>query len=225
MVDKLQFVLRAPEGIDHARFGQQARALAERLLALEPERLKLSWTEQPPPRLALVPFARRPLALFSIVGPSPAERIADLLAEAGGALSGYRVSEALPTAYRRDWPDGQRTPGAGLLTLLKRKPGLSDERFYHEWFGRHTPKSQRIHPLWCYERNRVEQAVLPGSAPFEGIVEERFRTRAELLNPVRLFGGPLSWLPHMIEVGLHISSFLDMRSMETYLVEELHLKS
>ena len=225
MVDKLQPARRAAEGIDHARFGQQARTLAERLLALEPERLKLSWTEQPPPRLALVPFARRPLALFSVVGPSPAERIAALLAEAGGALSGYRVSEALPTAYRRDWPDGQRTPGAGLLTLLKRKPGLSDERFYHEWFGRHTPKSQRIHPLWCYERNRVEQAVLPGSAPFEGIVEERFRTRAELLNPVRLFGGPLVFLPHMVEVGLHIASFLDMRSMETYLVEELHLKS
>jgi hypothetical protein len=223
-VDKLQFVLRAPGGSDHAAFGRRARSLAERLLELDPERLKLSWTERPPPRLSLVPFERRPVALFSIVGAAPAQQIAALLGGAG-ELSGYRVDEALPTAYRRDWPDGQPTPGAGLLTLLKRKPGLSDERFFHEWFGRHTPKSQRIHPLWCYERNRVEQAVLPGSTPFEGIVEERFRTRAELLNPVRLFGGPLVFLPHMVEVGLHIASFLDMRSMETYLVEELHLKS
>ncbi len=221
---KFQFLLRAPDDQKHWFFAERFRGrVAERLLACEPERLILHLTEKPPPRLTVIPFKRRPLAMVSVWAedPAPFER-----ALAGtGDLTGYRVRESTPVAYQRDWPDGRPTPGIGLLTLMNRKPGMSDEAFMHEWHGRHTPKSLRIHPLWHYVRNEPVEPVVRASPHFDGIVEEHFRTRSDLLNPVRFFGGPLRFLPQMVEVGLHVNSFLDARSLETYLVTEIHLKS
>lgn len=61
------------------------------------------------------------------------------------------------------------------------------------------------------------------AVPDDGIVTEHFNPAADLLNPVRLFGGLARMLPNMIRVGLHIRRFLDMPRLENYLVREYRL--
>ena len=220
------YLVRAPAGLSRQGF---AALVMERLVpdleALRPDRLTIHITDSDPPFLSVIPFKKDLAALVSI-GDSAADRAAEwteCMETAGGTLSGYRVTETVPVTYERNWPDGTPTPGAGLLTLLNRNPKLSYPEFMDEWFGRHTPMSLRIHPMWHYERNVVEEEIVPGSPHFDGIVEEHFRTRADLFNPVRFFGGPLKMLPHMVEVGLHVNRFLDLPSLENYLVGEIHI--
>ena len=189
--------------------------------------LKLTLTESSPPALSVIPLRRRPIALLSLTGaalPDPGA-VHDALALHGDEVAGYRVVESVPRAYERDWPDGQRTPGVGLLTLFRRRRGLSDEDFIARWHGGHTPLTFRIHPVWNYVRNVVESSHFDGSPPFDGIVEEHFRTRRELLRPPVFFGGPHLMVPNMVRVGLDIRRFIDLQTMEVYLVVEEHVRS
>jgi hypothetical protein len=69
-------------------------------------------------------------------------------------------------------------------------------------------------------RNVVAAPVLPGSPPLCGIVEEQTRTRSELLDPVRFFGGWPRMVPSMLRVFLDVRGFLDLATIENYLVTE-----
>lgn len=225
---KLQFLMAAQPEETHAVFAARLRRdLVPRLLDQGPRRLTLHLTVEPPPRVAVIPFRRAPQALLSIHGgvADGADPWLDLLEDAGPLRAGYLVDESTPVnATDRPAPgSGQVTPGAGLLTLLRRNPKLDPDTFRSEWFGKHTPMSLEIHPLWHYERNEVVSPVVPGSPVLDGIVTEHFRTRADLLNPVRLFGGPVRCLPNMARVGLHIRHFMDLHTMETYFVQEERL--
>lgn len=228
---KLQFVARADPDADPCRFaGDVVERLAPRLLARDPAALKLTFTACRPPRLSVLPFRRDAAALVSVVpraGDDDAEAWARAIGGILGAarVEGYRVVESVPCAYARGWPDGVRTPGAGLLTLFRRRPGQSDEDFFRAWHGGHTPLSLRIHPLWNYVRNVVVEPATAGSTRLDAIVEEHFRSRADLLVPPRFFGGPLAMLPNMVRVALDIRRFIDLSSMEVWLVDELHARS
>jgi hypothetical protein len=194
-------------------------------------RLKATLTSADPPRLSVVPLSRERLALLSLWDErDPAEAAAHWTARIAALagplrLEGYRVQEALPRAYDRGWPDGVQTPGVGLLTLFRRRPGLSDEELFRRWHGGHSPLSLRVHPLWCYVRNVVEGPVVDGAPPLTGIVEEHFRAAADLLSPVRLFGGPLRMIPNMARIGLDIHGFIDLTTLVSYLVSEHWLRS
>jgi len=230
-MDKLQFVLRGPDRMTHAAFCDRLRdALVPALLARRPTGLKLTWTASRPPLLSMVPLRRTKLALVSLwaagdIAGDAASGWLEPLGAGGAVLGGYRVEESVPVGYDRTWPDGTPTPGAGLLTLLRRNPRLAPDDFMREWFDRHTPMSLRIHPLWSYVRNVVAEPVVDWSPGFDGIVEEHFRRRGDLLNPARFFGGPLRMLPHMIEVGRHVNRFIDLSTIETYLVDELWIRT
>src|SRR4029078_10807284 len=83
-------------------------------------------------------------------------------------VHGWLVTESVPKAYgeRRDWPDGQRSPGLSITTVFDKKPGISDEEFFRIWHGEHTPLSFDIHPLWLYVRNAVVRSITdPEAAP------------------------------------------------------------
>ena len=227
---KLQYLLRAPPTLPVGAF--RARVLDEiapRLLADGPSRLKLTVSRAESARLSVIPYRRDRLALLSIwdeAGPDAAagswtSRVLAL----GGDWSGYRVRESVPLDYRRDWPDGAQTPGVGMLTLLRRRPGLSDEEFLRRWHEGHSSLALRIHPLWAYVRNVVEWALVPGSPSLCGIVEEQVREPRDLLSPVRFFGGALRMLPNMLRVLLDVRGFLDLGSLENYLVTEHWLRS
>jgi hypothetical protein len=225
---KLQYLLRAPASESVGAFRDRALASGERLLACGPARLKLTFTAEEPPRVSVQPFRRDRLALVSLWDEAAPEAAAvrwNALLQAEGAASGYRVDESLPRAYQRDWPEGRDTPGGSMLTLLHRRTGLTDAEFLRRWHDGHSPLALEVHPLWNYVRNVVAAPVLPGSPPLCGIVEEQFRTRGDLLDPVHFFGGWLRTLPNMLRVLMDVRGFLDLSALENYLVTERWLRS
>ena len=67
--------------------------------------------------------------------------------------------------------------------------------------------------------------VTEGAEPSDGIVLEACRTRNDLLNPTRFFGGALKMVPNMVRVANDIKGFLDMKKTETFYATEYHLRS
>jgi hypothetical protein len=240
-MQKLQFVIRGAEGAPAESFKRRVvESLVPRLLEREPAGLKVTYTAADPPRLAVVPYQRRRAAVVSIW--DQAERAgevdwASLLSGPGEELhAGYRVDETVPMAVPRDWADGHTTPGVVLLTLFRRKPGLNDHALRSRWFDEHGPMTLRNQPNWGYIRNWVRAPIVDGSPPLDGIVEEHFREPADLFDPILFFGG--AWAPyrprarcllrvpgHMIAMLRSVTRFIDMRTIETYLAEELIAKS
>ena len=190
---------------------------------LKPEALKISITTVAPPRITIIPFRQSKIAAISIYknNPEPVEE----LRKAEGFYGAYRVTEALPVAYQKSWKDGEPTPGACLLTLFSKKKNIDYQTFIHRWHNGHTPLSLRIHPLWNYVRNVVNESIFEDSAWFDGIVEEQVKKTTDLLNPFRFFGNPLIIIPRMLMVYSDTKSFIDYPGMETYLASEYHIKS
>ena len=60
---------------------------------------------------------------------------------------------------------------------------------------------------------------------YDGIVEEHCRSRKELMNPFIFFGKPLKAPINMIKVYFDVKTFIDYKSIETYLVAEYHVIS
>lgn len=190
---------------------------------LNPEAVKITITAVAPPRITIIPFRKSKIAAISIYksNPEPVEK----LRKAEGFYGAYRVTEALPVAYQKSWKDGDPTPGACLLTLFSRKKSIDYQTFIHRWHNGHTPLSLRIHPLWNYVRNVVNESISEDSVRFDGIVEEQVQNAADLLNPFRFFGNPLIIIPRMLMVYSDTKSFIDYPGMETYLAAEYHIKS
>lgn len=210
--------------------GESRRSFAERVLDEVPreldartmQSLKISVTIDAPPPIGIIPFRRDPIAAVSVCGEEPSWGVP--LARIAGFAGGYRVDEAVPVAWDRTWPTGEPSPGAGLLTLFRRRPDIDYATFIDRWHNGHTPLTLRVHPVCCYVRNVVNGTLADGGYWYDGIVEEHTRTRADLLNPFRFFGGPLIVLSRMLEVYRDVRGFIDYGSIETYLVREFRLR-
>jgi hypothetical protein len=221
---KTIYIVKGLPDEDYKQFEKRMFSLAERITSLvKPDTLKLNLTLEAPPILSVIPFSRLMVAAFSVTGKT-SEPI-HAISETGGYNGTYQVEEAVPVSYVKEWEDGTPTPGTCMLTLFRRKPGLDDETFLRRWHDGHTPLSLRLHPLWNYNRNVVTCASGDSRVPHEGIVEEQFLTKAELLNPFRFFGPPLKTPLHMLQVLKDSRSFIDMKTIEIYLTTEFHLKS
>ncbi len=192
-------------------------------LATQSGSLWITLTLEPPPALSIIPFKKRKIAAVSMK--SENDFSLDILIQAHGFSGVYTVDEALPVSYRKSWKNGEVTPGACLLTLFRKKSGLDQNTFLDRWHHSHTPLSLRIHPLWHYNRNVVKDGKSAMETSWDGIVEEHFRTKADLINPFLFFGNPLVIVPNMLEVYRDTRSFLDYRSIEPYLVREYHIRS
>lgn len=218
------YLLRGPETSNYKNFKKQVLTNAEKLLELpEISSVKITITDKPPPRVSIIPFKRKKLAIVSVY--SSRAGIADKLMleypEVGGS---YEVSEALPVSYDKTWEDGNATPGVCLLTLFQQREDLNYDTFIDRWHNNHTPLSLKIHPLWNYSRNVVTKKET-GAESWDGIVEEQFRQTSDLLNPFRFFGNPLVIAQRMWMVYSDTRSFLDYGSIEPYLATEYVLKS
>jgi hypothetical protein len=185
--------------------------------------IKFTITEKAPPAFTVIPFRKKKIAAISVY--QSANTLIDALKALDGFRGAYRVHEALPVSYRKDWNDGEATPGVCLLTLFSQKKNIDYDIFIHRWHNGHTPLSLRIHPLWNYVRNEVKEILTADSPKFNGIVEEQTRTAGDLLNPFKFFGNPLIIVPRMISVYADTKSFIDYATMETYLAAEYHIKS
>ena len=185
--------------------------------------LKLVITEKSPPKLSIIPFKKKKIACISICNEKVSS--SEIFAKMKGFSGAYRVTEALPVAYSKTWKDGEPTPGVCLFTLFKPKRGIEYDRFIDRWHNSHTPLSLRLHPLWNYNRNVVNEKLTSDSEEWSGIVEEHFRENSQLLNPFKFFGNPLVIIPHMLKVYTDTKSFLDYKTIETYLAMEYHIRS
>jgi len=221
MSTKTMIVVRGTGPV--AAFAERVRERVPSVLAATPARLVLTFTEGPPP-LAVFPFRRTPVAVWSAHDLRDVTALADALSDLG-AVSAYEVETAYPVAYDQDWPDGHPTPSPVLLTLLRRRRGLSDEEYVRRWHGGHTPLSLAIHPLWHYERNVVVRELTEASPVCDGIVAEACRTRADLLDPRRFYGGTWAMLPNMVRVLRDTVGFLDLGTTEVHLATEIVLRS
>lgn len=225
-LDTLQILLRGPSGVTHGAFTERVlRVLVPRLEAAAPVSLAVYVTTAAPPRWSVVPFRREPVALFHLGAEcARQERFSALLAD-GGRVEPYRVELAVPLARARDWPAGALTPGATLLTLFRRRPGLEDSVFFERWFEEHTPLSLQQHPLCSYLRGRVIAPLRADLPRWDGIVTEQVREHRDLLAPWRFFGGGVGAMPRtMWRVWRHVRSFIDLRTLESYLVDELRVR-
>jgi hypothetical protein len=163
-----------------------------------------------PPRLSLVPFRREPMALVSLTGTEASLAAArTALAKLPGRLDGYVVDETVPVPT-------DSSARATLVTLFRRSPKIDAETFRQRWFGEHTPMTLEIHPVVGYARNAVRDVLSADAPRWDGIVTEDF---AELrdLTTLRLFGRGPRAIYNAIRVARHVPTFLDLRTIETYL--------
>lgn len=189
----------------------------------ELEKIKVTFTKTAPPKISIIPFKKQKMAAISLV--NNGESLNQKLRNESGFSGVYHVEEALPVAYEKTWNDFEHTPGVCLLTLFKQKRGIDYETFIDRWHNSHTPLSLKIHPLWHYNRNVVKEKLTDNSYGWDGVVEEHMRTKAELINPFKFFGNIFVIIPRMIQVYTDTKSFLDYKTIEPYMVTEVHIKS
>jgi hypothetical protein len=223
----MEKIMLLVQGSQTETYGQFKTRIIESLKAFaekeKPLSVKLVITDFAPPRLSIIPFRRRKIASVSI------RTNTGFLPESLNTIQGisgiYRVTEAIPVAYEKSWKDGEPTPGVCLFTIFRQKKGISYDTFIDRWHNSHTPLSLRLHPLWNYSRNVVNEKLTETSADWDGIVEEHFRTKSDLLNPFKFFGKPLTIVQNMLEVYKDTQAFLDYKTLETYLATEYHILS
>jgi len=235
-MQKVIVIFRAGDEVSYSEFIDfMLRMAGHTAETCNPYRLHITFTDSVAPVISVIPFKKSKVGLMSVYykdSISSAD-IKSLLEKSRGEISNpairfagsYDVEEALPVAYTKTWENAVITPGVCLLTLFRRTPGISREAFIDRWHNSHTLLSLEIHPLWHYNRNVILGPLDPGSESWEGIVEEHFRKRTDLLNPLKFFGTPLRMIPNMIRVYKDTHAFLDYRTMETYMVREVIVKT
>jgi hypothetical protein len=164
------------------------------------------------------------------------ELVEEILGGAAARLAGYLVSEALYRDYGgnrfsapRHWPDGERSPGVLMLTLLERPARLEREAWIAHWHGTQSPVSEAIQPRMRYVRNEVIRPLTADAPPYEGIVEECWPSAEHLTDPMLFYlaeGSEERMQAHVREMMESVNAFLDLGrirsvNMSEYLVRSL----
>jgi len=204
-------------------FHQRVQSIIDSLKTIKPARLHYTITLEKPPKISVIPFSKEKVALISVTTDDDA--FMDIIQKADGYSGTFKVTEALPIAYQKDWPDGEATPGLCLLTLFRQKKGINYETLIDRWHNGHTPLTLKIHPIYHYSRNMVDEMIGHPPVKYDGIVEEHCKTRKELMNPFKFFAKSGFAVVNMIKTYFDVNSFLDYKSIETYLVAEYHIIS
>ena len=221
---KTIYLVRGEKNESYTDFKERILLLIQNLVEKNPSILaKVVLTVEAPPTISIIPFRKDKIASISIKT-SEANEFEEIL-KANGYIGSYKVTEALPVAYDKNWEDGKVTPGICLLTLFNQKKSIDYKTFIDRWHNSHTPLSLKIHPLTHYDRNVVNERGQSNTESWDGIVEEHCKTKSELLNPTKFFGGALKMIPNMISVYTDTKSFLDYGTIETYLASEYIIKS
>lgn len=211
-------IIRSKQDESYNDFHFRIKSVLDKIKSGSPAYLHYTLTLEPPPKRSVIPFRKDKVALVSVK--SEEEAFTDIVRNTEGYSGTFRVKEALPVAYTKDWPDGDATPGVCLLTLFRRKKGISHEKFIDRWHNGHTPLTLKIHPIYHYNRNEVTEAHGNPPLTYDGIVEEHCLTKKDLLNPMVFFAKSGFAPVNMIRTYFDVRSFIDYKSIETYLVRE-----
>jgi hypothetical protein len=149
--------------------------------------------------------------------------------------AGYLVSEALYRDYGgnqfsrpRDWPDGARSPGVLVLTLLERPARFSREAWISHWHGVQSPVSEEIQPRARYVRNEVIRPLTEGAPAIEGIVEECWPSKRHVTDPMLFYLGGGSgerMRAHVKRMLESVRAFLDLDRIRSVAMSEYLVKS
>lgn len=223
-VNKEIYLIQGLPQETYEEFSERVLELAKSLPDKEDDlSVKLVYTKAAPPKLSIIPFKKKKIAAISAYKAKEAPKTE--LSIIDGLIGMYSVEEAIPVAYNKEWNDMEHTPGVCLFTIFKKKKDVSYETFLDLWHNSHTPLSLKIHPLWNYNRNVVLDQLNEISANWDGIVEEQFKTKSDLLNPVKFFGHPLIMPYRMWQVYSDTKRFLDYPTIEPFYAVEKYIKS
>lgn len=219
-MNKIITIIRGKDSETYDSFHRRVKDVLGRIAEERPQALHYTITLEKPPGLSLIPFLKGKIAMVSV---HDDRDFTGQLKDANGFSGSFRVTEALPRAYERDWENGQPTPGVCLLTLFRQKKGIDYETFINRWHNGHTVFTLKVHPIFHYNRNVVEESFGNPPADYDGIVEEHTRDKKTLVNPFVFFGKPWMAPVNMVKTYFDVNSFIDYKSIETYLVREYHV--
>jgi hypothetical protein len=235
-MEKLQYLCWPQAGLDPAERGTLARdVIVPALLALEPRGLSIQVDDldaqvpvpMPPPADEPQPFLLVSIWLDRYDDRAPYEAV---LTGHSDRIAGYLVTESMYTEYGgnehgrpRDWPDGQRSPGVVMVTLLRRPATMSAEDWITHWHTVQSPVSEAMQPRMRYVRNAVARAVTPDAPPLEGIVEEAWPSPEHLTDPMLFYcaGDDPELMKRNLSAMLDsVTAFLDLNELRSFTTSE-----
>jgi hypothetical protein len=235
-MEKLQYLAGASGDPTAAARGRLAReVIAPALLALGPRGLSLQVDDEdsdvpvpmPPPADEPQPDLLVSIWLDRYDDRAPYEAV---LREHTDRLAGYLVTESLYTDYGgnehagpRDWPDGTRSPGVVMVTLLRRPERMSYDEWVTHWHTVQSPVSESMQPRMRYVRNAVVRPLTPDAPPIAGIVEEAWPSAEHMTDPMRFYGAgeDRELMQRNVATMLDsVTAFLDLDELRSFTTSE-----
>ncbi len=235
-MEKLQYLAWPSGSPTAAERGRLARdVIAPALLALGPRGLSIQVDDadadvpvpMPPPADEVQPFLLVSVWLDRYDDRAPFEAV---LREHTDRLAGYLVTESLYTDYGgnehaapRDWPDGTRSPGVVMVTLLRRPERMDYDDWVTHWHTVQSPVSEAMQPRMRYVRNAVVRPITPDAPPIAGIVEEAWPSAEHMTNPMLFYcaGDDRELMQrHLSEMLDSVTAFLDLEDLRSFTTSE-----
>lgn len=157
-----------------------------------------------------------------------------LLSPYASRSAGYLVEESVYRDHgdndnggKRDWPDGERSPGVVAVALLECPERMERTAWVAHWHGVFSPLSESLLSRTRYVRNVVQRAVTPDAPPYAGIVEESFPSRRHISDPYLFYrASSLAELgERMSQLLRGVTQFLDVPRVQTVIFSEYVLKT
>jgi hypothetical protein len=240
-VEKVMYLVwLEPERTRSEVAAQLLGPVRETLLALDPHALTLDvWDpDSDIPAPVPTPEGETPLhGLVSLWLDAVEDRgpFEELLGSGSARLAGYSVVESLYRDYggnrwssRRDWPDGERSPGVLTVALLQQHPEQSFEEWMRRWHTRISPVTEAIQPRCRYVRNAVFRALTDGAPPLRGIVEEAWPSLEHVTDPMLFYcadGDPEKLNANVAQMMEEITAFVDLSTLRSTTMSEWIVKS
>lgn len=240
-MEKLQYLCWPRAGLARDELGTIARdAIVPKLLALRPRGLSIQVDDadanvpvpMPPPEDEPQPFLLVSIWLDRYDDRAAFEAV--LRAECAH-IAGYLVTESMYTDYGgnrhgspRDWPDGQRSPGVVMVTLLRRPAHMNEDDWITHWHTVQSPVSESMQPRMRYVRNAVARAITPDAPPIEGIVEEAWPSPEHMTDPMLFYcaDGDRELMKSNLSAMLDsVTGFLDLNELRSFTTSEYLFKT
>ena len=131
----------------------------------------------------------------------------------------YLVTESVPQPYGDafTWPEGERSPGLSMVTLLDKPAAATEADFYRAWHGLHRLTTAECHPFTSYVRNEVVRPLSDGAPAYRGVVTESAPAVEDFTDPHRFYlsgGDPETLRAHQKRVVEEIVQFIDLATMQ-----------